>query len=232
MSDQPYEKSEKIDLSDEPIHWELGKSLTYGDYLQLAKLLDAQKPLSYQHDEMMFIIVHQTSELWLRLFLHELDGVLECVRRDELDPSFKMLARITLVQAQLTAVWDVLATMTPSDYSAFRNLLGHSSGFQSVQYRTLEFRLGNKNAEMIDVHKHDPAAYESARACARGAVFVRRGAAAVEPPRLRHPGGVFVARLQRALSREQGGRRCVARRVSQRREGLGSLRARRAPGGS
>jgi tryptophan 2,3-dioxygenase len=161
MSDLPYEKSEKVDLSDEPIHWDLGASLTYGGYLQLSKLLDAQKPLSYQHDEMMFIIVHQTSELWLRLFLHELDAVLECVRRDDLDPSFKMLARITHVQTQLTAVWDVLATMTPSDYSAFRNLLGHSSGFQSLQYRILEFRLGNKNAEVIAVHKHDPAGYET-----------------------------------------------------------------------
>jgi tryptophan 2,3-dioxygenase len=160
MTELPYEKSEKVDLSDEPIHWDLGASLTYGGYLQLAKLLDAQKPLSYQHDEMMFIIVHQTSELWLRLFLHELDAVLECVRRDDLDPSFKMLARITHVQTQLTAVWDVLATMTPSDYSAFRNLLGRSSGFQSLQYRILEFRLGNKNAEMIAVHKHDPAGYE------------------------------------------------------------------------
>ena len=161
MTDLPYEKSEKIDLSDEPIHWDLGASLTYGGYLQLAKLLDAQKPLSFQHDEMMFIIVHQVSELWLRLFLHELAAVLECVRRDDLDPSFKMLARITHVQTQLPAVWDVLATMTPSDYSAFRNLLGHSSGFQSLQYRVLEFRLGNKNAETVAVHKHDPAAYET-----------------------------------------------------------------------
>jgi tryptophan 2,3-dioxygenase len=172
MSDLPYEKSEKVDLSDEPIHWDLGASLTYGGYLQLSKLLDAQKPLSYQHDEMMFIIVHQTSELWLRLFLHELDAVLECVRRDDLDPSFKMLARITHVQTQLTAVWDVLATMTPSDYSAFRNLLGHSSGFQSLQYRLLEFRLGNKNAEVIAVHKHDPQGYATlARALAAPSLY-------------------------------------------------------------
>src|SRR3984957_16273250 len=110
MTEPPYEKSEKIDLSDEAIHWDLGASVSYAEYLQLAKLLDAQKPLSYQHDEMMFIIVHQTSELWLRLFLHELDGVLECVRRDNLDPSFKMLARITHGQTELTAIWDVLAT--------------------------------------------------------------------------------------------------------------------------
>jgi tryptophan 2,3-dioxygenase len=97
MTDPPYERSEKVDLSDEPIHWDLGASLTYGGYLQLPKLLDAQKPLSFQHDEMMFIIVHQASELWLRLFLHELAAVLECVRRDDLDPSFKMLSRVTRV---------------------------------------------------------------------------------------------------------------------------------------
>lgn len=155
MTTPPYDKSEQVDLSDERIHWDLGSSLSYSEYLQLDKLLSAQKPLSGQHDEMLFIIVHQTSELWLRLFLHELSGVLTCVRRDELDPCFKMLARISRVQAQLIATWDVLATMTPADYSAFRNALGRSSGFQSHQYRLLEFRLGNKNAEMVNVHASD-----------------------------------------------------------------------------
>jgi tryptophan 2,3-dioxygenase len=110
---------------------------------------------------MLFIIVHQTSELWLRLFLHELGGVMECVRRDDLDPSFKMLARISRVQAQLTSTWDVLSTMTPSEYSAFRNVLGRSSGFQSFQYRLLEFQLGNKHAEMLLAHKRDPENYET-----------------------------------------------------------------------
>jgi tryptophan 2,3-dioxygenase len=160
MSPREYDKSERVDLSDEPIHWDLGSSLSYGDYLQLDKLLDAQTPLSPQHDEMMFIIVHQTSELWLRLFLHELHGVLECVRRDDLDPSFKMLARISRVQAQLTATWDVLSTMTPSEYSAFRNVLGRSSGFQSFQYRLLEFMLGNKHRDMLLAHKREPKAHE------------------------------------------------------------------------
>ena len=154
-----YDKSERIDLSDEAVHWELGSSLSYGDYLQLDKLLDAQKPLSYEHDEMMFIIVHQTSELWMRLMLHELAGVLTCVQRDNLDPSFKSLGRIARVQTQLIATWDVLSTMTPFDYSAFRNALGRSSGFQSFQYRMLEFRLGNKNADMVTVQKRDPKAY-------------------------------------------------------------------------
>jgi tryptophan 2,3-dioxygenase len=151
--------SEKVDLSNEAIHWELGSSLSYGEYLQLDKILDAQKPLTYEHDEMMFIIVHQSSELWMRLMLHELRGVLECVRRDDLDPSFKMLARVTHVQTQLIATWDVLSTMTPSEYSAFRNALGRSSGFQSVQYRMLEFMLGNKHPQMVDVHKRDSKAY-------------------------------------------------------------------------
>jgi len=160
MNSRQYDKSERVDLSDEPIHWELGSSLSYGEYLQLGKLLDAQKPLTYQHDEMMFIIVHQTSELWLRLFLHELTGVLACVRKDELDPSFKMLARISRVQQQLTATWDVLSTMTPAEYSAFRNALGRSSGFQSAQYRLVEFMLGNKHAEMVAVHSRDPVAQE------------------------------------------------------------------------
>ncbi len=108
---------------------------------------------------MLFILVHQASELWMRLFLHELESVLACVRRDNLDPSFKMLSRISRVQTQLTATWDVLSTMTPADYSAFRNALGQSSGFQSFQYRMLEFLLGNKNADTIEVHQRDPKAY-------------------------------------------------------------------------
>ncbi|HXR91790.1 MAG TPA: tryptophan 2,3-dioxygenase family protein [Steroidobacteraceae bacterium] len=160
----PYDKSAKVDLSDEAVHWELGSSLSYGQYLHLHKLLDAQRPLSNENDEMMFIIVHQTSELWMRLVLHELDGVFKCVQRDNLGPTFKSLARISRVQTQLIASWDVLSTMTPFDYSAFRNALGRSSGFQSFQYRMLEFRLGNKNADMIAVHKRDPQAYEALQA--------------------------------------------------------------------
>ena len=161
MTTKRYSPSERVDLSDEAVHWELGSSLSYGEYLQLDKILEAQKPLTYEHDEMLFIIVHQTSELWMRLMLHELSGVLECVRRDDLDPSFKMLARISRVQTQLISTWEVLSTMTPFEYSAFRNALGRSSGFQSVQYRTLEFLLGNKHAQMIEVHKHNAKAYET-----------------------------------------------------------------------
>src|SRR5579872_1848916 len=161
MSSRRYDKSERVDLTDEAIHWELGSSLSYGEYLHLDAVLNAQKPLTYEHDEMMFIIVHQSSELWMKLMLHELKAALECIRRDDLDPSFKMLARVSRVQTQLISTWDVLSTMTPFEYSAFRNALGRSSGFQSVQYRTIEFLLGNKHAQMVEVHKRDEQAYAS-----------------------------------------------------------------------
>ena len=150
-----------VDLSDEQVHWDLGDSLSYGQYLNLDKLLDAQHPLSYQHDEMLFIVIHQVSELWMKLCLHELNATVACVRRDDLGPTFKMLTRVSTIQRQLLEAWDVLATVTPHDYSAFRNTLGRSSGFQSVQYRMLEFLIGNKNAEMIQVFRADPPTYEA-----------------------------------------------------------------------
>ncbi|MEZ5499754.1 MAG: tryptophan 2,3-dioxygenase family protein [Steroidobacteraceae bacterium] len=149
----------KVDLSDENIHWDLGESQSYGEYLHLEKILTAQEPNSPEHDEMMFIVVHQASELWMKLLLHELAGVRRCVQKDDLDPSFKMLSRIARVQDQLLAAWEVLSTITPFEYSAFRNSLGRSSGFQSYQYRLLEFTLGNKNGQMIAVHQRDPRAY-------------------------------------------------------------------------
>jgi tryptophan 2,3-dioxygenase len=158
---EPDPPGNRIDLSDEGVHWDLGSSQSYGDYLQLATLLSAQKPISDAHDETMFIVVHHVSELWIKLFLHELAFVRRCVVRDDLDPSFKALGRISKVQAQLFNVWEVLATMTPSDYSAFRNLLGRSSGFQSAQYRLLEFALGNKNPDMIRV-LDEPSLYDEA----------------------------------------------------------------------
>ena len=155
----PDEHAGSVDLGDESVHWNLGDSQSYGEYLQLDLLLGAQRPLTAEHSEMLFIIVHQVSELWMRLLRHELAAVMECVRRDELDPSFKMFGRIGRIQAQLLAVWEVLSTMTPFDYSAFRNALGRSSGFQSQQYRLLEFVLGNKNAAMIEVHQREPLVY-------------------------------------------------------------------------
>ncbi len=148
-----------VDLSDEEVHLDLGESLSYSQYLNLDKLLDAQHPLSYQHDEMLFIIIHQVSELWMKLCLHELNATVDCVRRDDLGPTFKMLARVSTIQQQLLHAWDVLATITPYDYSAFRNSLGKSSGFQSPQYRMLEFLIGNKNAETIKVFRADSEVY-------------------------------------------------------------------------
>jgi tryptophan 2,3-dioxygenase len=153
-------KPAKVDLSDEQIHWDLTNSLSYAQYLGLDKLLDAQRPLSYEHDEMLFIVIHQVSELWMKLCLHELNTVVDCVRRDDLGPTFKMLARVSTIQQQLLQAWDVLATITPYDYSAFRNTLGRSSGFQSAQYRLLEFLIGNKNADLIEVFRADPPTYE------------------------------------------------------------------------
>ncbi len=149
-----------VDVSDEGIHWDLTHSLSYSQYLGLDKLLDAQHPLSYEHDEMLFIVIHQVSELWMKLCLHELNTVVDCVRRDDLGPTFKRLARVSTIQQQLLQAWDVLATITPYDYSAFRNTLGRSSGFQSAQYRLLEFLIGNKNAELIEVFRSDPPTYE------------------------------------------------------------------------
>lgn len=152
-------KPAAVDITNEPIHWDMSDSMTYGEYLGLDKLLDAQNPLSYEHDEMMFIIIHQTSELWMKLCLHELTAALAHIQKDELGPVFKMLSRISRVQVQLAQSWDVLATMTPMDYSAFRNFLGKASGFQSYQYRMLEFLIGNRNAQMIEVYRKTPERY-------------------------------------------------------------------------
>jgi tryptophan 2,3-dioxygenase len=160
MSETPPPVRPFVDLSDEAVHWDLTEALSYGQYLQLDKLLDAQRPLSYQHDEMLFIIIHQVSELWMKLCLHELHATIDCVRRDDLGPTFKMLARVSTIQQQLLQSWDVLATITPSDYSAFRNTLGKSSGFQSAQYRMLEFAIGNKHADTIKVFRSDPHSFE------------------------------------------------------------------------
>lgn len=131
-------------------------------------MLAAQKPLSPEHDEMLFIIQHQTSELWMKLMLHELGAAIRCVAQDELGSAFKMLARVSRIMEQLVHAWDVLATMTPPEYSAIRPYLANSSGFQSAQYRCIEFALGNKNAAMLKPHQHRPdllvmvqAAYEA-----------------------------------------------------------------------
>lgn len=130
--------------------------MSYGDYLHLDQVLSAQHPLSPDHNEMLFIVQHQTSELWMKLMLHELEAAIARVARDELGAAFKMLARVSRIMEQLVHAWDVLATMTPPEYSAIRPYLANSSGFQSWQYRCIEFRLGNKNADMLKPHAHAP----------------------------------------------------------------------------
>lgn len=131
--------------------------MSYGDYLHLDKILTAQSPLSAAHDEMLFIVQHQASEIWMRLVIHELTSVCDHIARDDLAPSFKMLARVSRILDQLNSAWDVLRTMTPSEYTTFREALGMSSGFQSFQYRAIEFLAGNKNAAMMRPHEHRPA---------------------------------------------------------------------------
>jgi tryptophan 2,3-dioxygenase len=133
---------------------DFSSSMSYGDYLGLDQILSAQHPLSPDHNEMLFIVQHQTSELWMKLMLHELRAAREQVKQDHLPPAFKMLARVSRIMEQLVQAWNVLATMTPPEYTAMRPYLGMSSGFQSYQYREIEFILGNKNAAMLQPHAH------------------------------------------------------------------------------
>jgi len=137
------------------IHLELSKGTTYGDYLRLDELLAAQRPVTDVHDEMLFIIQHHTSELWIKLLLHELDRAVLLVRSDRMGETFKIFARVAHIQRMLFEQWAVLETMTPSEYVQFRDALGKSSGFQSYQYRALEFVLGNKDANTLKPHQHD-----------------------------------------------------------------------------
>ena len=155
-------------VREEGAQLDFSRDMSYGDYLQLDAILSAQKPLSPAHDEMLFIVQHQTSELWMKLMLHELRAAIDSIARDELQPAFKMLARTSKIMEQLVHAWDVLATMTPPEYSALRPYLAQSSGFQSHQYRCIEFAMGNKNAAMLKPHAHNPermatvqAAYEA-----------------------------------------------------------------------
>jgi len=167
MTDESPRRPEDI-VREERAQLDYARDMTYGDYLHLDALLGAQHPLSPEHNEMLFIIQHQTSELWMKLMLHELRAAIEAVRSDRLAPAFKMLARVSKILEQLVHAWDVLATMTPPEYSALRPYLARSSGFQSYQYRQIEFLLGNKNAAMLKPHAHRPdllaqvqAAYEA-----------------------------------------------------------------------
>ena len=141
---------------------DFGRSMSYGDYLALDQLLTAQHPRSEppQHDELLFIVQHQTAELWLKLLLHELRSARALLTTDDLAPALKRLARVKRIQEVLIEQWDVLATLTPSEYAEIRPFLATSSGFQSWQYRAVEFLLGNKNAEMVRVFDHDPTAHD------------------------------------------------------------------------
>lgn len=144
------------DPAGEGAQMEFDGRMSYGDYLQLDTILHAQKPLTHAHDEMLFVIQHQTSELWMRLAIHELVAARQAVAGDTLQPAFKMLTRVARIFEQLNGAWDVLRTMTPSEYTHFRQALGQSSGFQSWQYRQIEFMLGNRNEAMLRPHAHKP----------------------------------------------------------------------------
>ncbi len=146
--------SKPYDPSKEGAQMSFEGRMSYSDYLMLEKVLTAQEPLSTAHDEMLFIIQHQTSELWMKLALHEITSAVQAVREDRLEPAFKMLTRVARIFEQLNSAWDVLRTMTPSEYTEFRESLGQSSGFQSWQYRAIEFMAGNRNLAMLRPHAH------------------------------------------------------------------------------
>lgn len=153
MTQQPLDSGAYTDFA--------GK-MSYAGYLRLDRILSAQEPLSKpaHHDELLFIIQHQTSELWMKLVIHELRAAIGFLRQDQLEPCFKILARVKHIQSQLFNQWAVLATLTPTEYMQFRHVLGAASGFQSAQYRAIEFLLGNKNEAMLKVHQHEPQVYE------------------------------------------------------------------------
>ena len=154
-------------VADEGAQLDFSRSMSYGDYLHLDAVLGAQHPLSPAHDEMLFIVQHQTSELWMKLLLHELHAAIAALAADDFHVAFKMLARVSRIMEQLVGAWSVLATMTPPEYTAMRPFLAQSSGFQSAQYRCIEFALGNKNVAMLQPHAHRPDLYERVEAAWR-----------------------------------------------------------------
>ncbi|HSH98953.1 MAG TPA: tryptophan 2,3-dioxygenase [Reyranella sp.] len=156
MAKPPQPPSPEQIVHEEQARLDLSRSMSYSDYLQLDALLGAQRPLSPAHDEMLFIVQHQTSELWMKLMLHELVAARRRIAEDQLNSAFKMLARVSRIFEQLVHAWDVLSTMTPPEYTAIRPFLGPSSGFQSWQYRCIEYSLGNKNPIMLRPHEHRP----------------------------------------------------------------------------
>lgn len=149
---------EKLD-GEKGIHTDFRDDMTYGDYLQLDTILSSQKRLSGHHDEMLFIIIHQVSELWMKLILHELTSAIQAIQEDKMQAAFKMLARVTKIQTQIIQAWDVLSTLTPAEYLEFRDKLGKASGFQSFQYRQIEFALGYKTKFILKIYEKDSKLY-------------------------------------------------------------------------
>ncbi len=191
------------------IHVELSKGSTYGDYLRLDALLAAQQPVTDVHDEMLFIIQHHTSELWIKLLLHELDLAVKLVRDDRLGETFKIFARVAHIQRMLFEQWAVLETMTPSEYLQFRDALGKASGFQSYQYRALEFVLGQQGREQSQAASTRRAHSCRPRGTTRGALAVRRVLALARAQRLRDSAGPDRARLHPAVHEKRRGARGV-----------------------
>ncbi|MCA0174633.1 tryptophan 2,3-dioxygenase [Bacillus sp. RAR_GA_16] len=153
-------KKDRQDPTEASIHTDFKNNMTYGEYLSLDKILAGQNRLSDHHDEMLFIIIHQVSELWMKLILHELKGAIEAIENDELSTAFKMLARVSKTQTQIIQAWDVLSTLTPSEYMQFRDSLGQASGFQSYQYRMIEFALGYKTPHVLKIYEKDKDLHE------------------------------------------------------------------------
>ncbi|MCA0971161.1 tryptophan 2,3-dioxygenase [Halobacillus litoralis] len=144
----------------EKVHTDFKEKMTYGEYLQLRDLLSAQTRLSTHHDEMLFIVIHQVSELWMKLILHELRAAITNIREGDVQEAFKMLARVSTIQVQIIQAWDVLSTLTPAEYIEFRDSLGQASGFQSYQYRMVEFALGYKSPHVLKIYEKDPALHK------------------------------------------------------------------------
>jgi tryptophan 2,3-dioxygenase len=155
---KPLEKENLV--PEHEIYTDFQNKMTYGEYLQLDRLLNSQTRLSGHHDEMLFIIIHQTSELWMKLILHELKAAMTHIRQGKLSAAFKMLARVSKIQSQIIQSWDVLSTLTPSEYMEFRGKLGQASGFQSYQYRMIEFYLGSKSRHILEIYKKDQELYD------------------------------------------------------------------------
>ena len=156
--------NKSFDPADDGAKTDLSRTMSYGDYLHIDKLLDQQHCLSKAHDEMLFIIQHQTSELWMKQLLHEMVAARLALENENIPNMMKMLSRVSKILEQLNNQWDVLRTMTPADYTQFRDTLGLSSGFQSYQYRMIEYIFGNRNTNMLEAHKHAPNAYNSLQA--------------------------------------------------------------------